>query len=114
MLFNINKRAYNGGKLSYTDDGYVTHDGCDKYSEFKIFDHYGLWIVFKFRYDGAFYSFHQSCGFFHKNYYTTENGIFYDKNNEFEYCPRCGKNMLLPENRKKIRMKRNRKNQKTK
>lgn len=107
MLFNINKGAYNGGQLKLTDDGYVTHDGCNKYSEFKVLDHYGLWMIFKFRGDGAFYSFHPNCGFYHVNYYTTKDGIFYNKEKEFSYCPNCGKNMLLPKNRKKIRLDRN-------
>lgn len=74
----------------------VSDDG----TEYRTVKKNGKWTVIKFKISAAYYSWHEKCGFCHSCYKAkTEDGHFcgceYDKEGEYNYCPRCGEKMIL-------------------
>lgn len=60
----------------------------------------GLWEIIKIDGDCAYYSHCPCCGYIHSCYKTIRNkvtreweGLDYDSENEFNFCPMCGTNM---------------------
>lgn len=72
--------------------------------KYQIIQKNGTWKVIRFYGDGALYSFCDKCGFIHPCYKDeikrNENDniidfkIVYDKENEYIYCPKCGRKKI--------------------
>lgn len=64
----------------------------EPYCSAKVFGKNGDWLVVRYRGDGAIYSVCSHCGFIHTCHLTNTNE--YDEEQEFNFCPECGEQML--------------------
>ena len=72
----------------------------DEGNKYKHLDDNGDWQIIKFCGDMAIYSSCTYCGYTHPCYKDKRNsdgvrilGCEYDKTQEFNFCPKCGKKM---------------------
>lgn len=85
------------------EEGWI-YNGADVPYKIKLYPNEGKngkWWVLRFYHDGAWYSYCDSCGYYHNTSTPfkdmcniTFDGNRYDPQKEFNYCPICGKKML--------------------
>lgn len=73
-------------------------DFFEPYCSAKVLGKNRDWLVVRYKGDAAVYSVCSHCGFSHTcyktNFYENKPLIEYDEEQEFNFCPECGEEML--------------------